>query len=73
MVILLPPKGVINKILFNQNLYITNDKLKELLKVKDIEINLPVITPEDNKFLVEFTGKSKYKGFLMYMYLHIKI
>ena len=36
---------VINKILLNQNLSVTQSKLVELLKVKGVEINLPVVTP----------------------------
>ena len=63
--------SVINKILLNQNLSVTSDRLKELLKVKGIEIDLPVVTPESNKLLAELTGKSKYKGFLgVYIFIH---
>ena len=36
---------VINNILLNQNLSVTKSKLEELLKVKGVEINLPVVTP----------------------------
>jgi hypothetical protein len=33
---------VINKMLLNQNLSVTESKLKELLKVKGVELDLPV-------------------------------
>ena len=36
---------LINKKLLNQNLSVTQSKLVELLKVKGVEINLPVVTP----------------------------
>lgn len=63
--------SVINSILLKQNLSITNSKLEELLKVKGVEINLPVVTPEDNKLLAKLTGKSKYKGFFgVYIFTH---
>ena len=63
--------SVINKILLNQKLFITNIKLEELLKVKGIEINLPVVQPEDYKLLAELTGSSKYKGFFgVYIFIH---
>lgn len=46
-------------------------KLKQLLKVKGVELDLPVSTLEDNKLLGELTGKSKYKGFSgVYMFIH---
>ena len=65
--------SIINKILLNQNLSITNNKLEELLKVKGIEIDLPVVTLEGNKLLTELTGKSKYKGFFgVYIFIHKK-
>lgn len=68
---------VINKILLNQNLSVTQSKLVELLKVKGVEINLPVVTPrtgqEDKKLLAELTGKSQYKGlFGVYIFIHKK-
>lgn len=62
---------VINKILLNQNLSVTKSKLEELLKVKGVEINLPVVTPEDKILLAELTGKSQYKGFFgVYIFKH---
>ena len=62
---------VINKILLNQNLSVTQSKLVELLKVKGVEINLPVVTPEDKTLLAELTGKSQYKGFFgVYIFIH---
>ena len=64
---------VINKILLNQNVSVTKSKLEELLKVKGVVINLPVVTPEGKKLLGELTGQSKYKGFLAYIFLYIKL
>jgi hypothetical protein len=64
---------LINKILSNQNIIVTDLKLKELLKVKGVEIDLPITTPKNNKILENLTGKSKYKGFLVYICLYIKI
>lgn len=61
---------IINKILSNQNIIVTDLKLKELLKVKGVEIDLPITTPKNNKLLENLTGKSKYKGFLVYMFIH---
>jgi len=54
---------IINKILLNQNLSVTDSKLEELLKVKGVEWDLPISTPENKQLLAELTGKSKYKGF----------
>lgn len=63
--------SVINKILLNQNLSITDSKLEELLKVKGVELDLPISTPENRKLLDELTGKSKYKGFSgVYFFIH---
>jgi hypothetical protein len=63
--------SVINKILLNQDLSITNKKLEDLLKVKGVEIDLPVLTPGDKKLLAELTGISKYKGFFgVYVFIH---
>lgn len=62
---------IINKILSNQNIIVTDLKLKELLKVKGVEIDLPITTPKNNKLLENLTGKSKYKGFFgVYMFIH---
>ena len=62
---------VINKILLNQDIYITDNKLEELLKVKGVEIDFPVVTPKDKKLLAELTGISKYKGFFgVYIFEH---
>jgi hypothetical protein len=63
--------SVLNEILFNQNITVTDLKLKQLLKVKGVELDLPVSTLEDKKLLGELTGKSKYKGFSgVYMFIH---
>ena len=68
----LPTSFLINKILLNQNLSVTDSKLDKLLKVKGIEINLPLYTLEDNILLDELTGKSAYKGFFgVYIFTHI--
>jgi hypothetical protein len=62
---------VINKILLNQNLSVTNFKLEELLKIKGVEIDLPIITTVGNQLLDELTGKSQYKGFFgVYIFIH---
>jgi len=55
--------SIINKILLNQNLSVTDSKLEELFKVKGVELDLAISTPENPKFLTELTGKSNYKGF----------
>ncbi len=63
--------SIINKILLNQNLSITDSKLEELLKVKGVEWDLPISTPENKQLLAELTGKSKYKGFSgVYIFIH---
>lgn len=63
--------SVINRILLNQNLSVTDAKLEELLEVKGVEINIPISNPKDNKLLEELTGKSKYKGFFgVYFFIH---
>nr|YP_009577880.1 GIY-YIG endonuclease [Cordyceps cicadae]QBG64868.1 GIY-YIG endonuclease [Cordyceps cicadae]QBG64911.1 GIY-YIG endonuclease [Cordyceps cicadae] len=60
---------VINKVLFNQNLSVTDSKLEELLKVEGVEINLPV--SKNNELFDKLTGKSKYKGFFgVYIFIH---
>ena len=40
---------IINKILSNQNIIVTDLKLKELLKVKGVEIDLPITTSKKEK------------------------
>jgi hypothetical protein len=63
--------SVINRILLNQNLSVTDAKLEELLEVKGVEINIPISNSKDNKLLEELTGKSKYKGFFgVYFFIH---
>ena len=63
--------SVINKVLLNQNLSVTDSKLEELLKVKGIEMDLPISTSANNKLLDQLTGKSKYKGFSgVYIFIH---
>nr|YP_010180078.1 hypothetical protein LI423_mgp10 [Saprochaete ingens]QUX32946.1 hypothetical protein [Saprochaete ingens] len=64
--------SVINKMLLNQNMSVTDSKLEELLKVKGVEFDLPIITPEANTLFSELTGKSMYKGFFgVYMFMHM--
>lgn len=63
--------SVINKVFLNQNLSVTDSKLEELLKVKGIEMDLPISTPENHQLLGQLTGKSKYKGFSgVYIFIH---
>ena len=63
--------SVLNEILFNQNITVTDLNLKQLLKVKGVDLDLPVYTLEDKKLLGELTGKYKYKGFSgVYMFIH---
>jgi len=65
--------SVINQILLNQNLSVNDSKLEELLKVKGVEIDLPICTPENKKLLDRLTGKSKYRGFSgVYIFIHKK-
>jgi hypothetical protein len=63
--------STINKILLNQNLVVTDSKLKQLLNVKGLELDFPISIPENKELLAELTGKSKYKGFSgVYIFIH---
>ena len=63
--------SVINNILLNQNLTVTDSKLYNLLKVKGVEIDLSISTLINNKIFDDLTGKSKYKGFFgVYIFIH---
>jgi len=67
--------SVINKILLNQDITITDSKLKELFKVEGVELNLLTsslpLAQEDYKLFSELTGNSNYKGhFGVYMFIH---
>lgn len=63
--------SIINKVLLNQNLFVTNSKIEELLKVKGVELDLPISTTKNKELLAELTGKSKYKGFSgVYIFTH---
>lgn len=63
--------SVINKILSNQKLKVSDSKLEELLKVKGVEVEIPINTPENKKLFEELTGKSNYKGlFGVYIFIH---
>lgn len=63
--------SILNEILLNQNLSVTDSKLEKLLKVKGVEVDLPIDTPKKNQLLAELTGKSKYKGFSgVYIFIH---
>jgi hypothetical protein len=62
---------VINKILFNQNLKVNDSKLEQLLKIKGVEIDLPINNQINKKVLDELMGKSIYKGFFgVYIFIH---
>lgn len=64
---------IIHQILLNQNLSVNDSKLEELLKVKGVELDLPISTPENKKLLDGLTGKSQYKGFSgVYIFTHKK-
>ena len=64
---------VINKILLNQNISTSDFKLKELLKVKPVEIELPISTSKGKDLLCKLTGKSTYTGFFgVYIFTHKK-
>lgn len=61
---------VINKLLYNQKVYISANKLKELLKVKGIEFALPISKSNLNNFY-HLVGKSKHTGFAgVYVFTH---
>ena len=63
--------SIINKILLNKNLLVTDSKLEQLLKVKSVELDLPISRSENKELFAELTGKSKYKGFSgVYIYIH---
>lgn len=57
--------------MLNQNLVVTETKLEQLLKVKGIELDLPISTAKDHKLLDELAGKSVHKGFFgVYFFIH---
>jgi len=61
---------VINKLLYNQKVSISANKLKELSKVKGIKFDLP-ITNDNLKNFHNLVGKSKHKGFAgVYIFEH---
>ena len=63
--------SVINKILSNQNLLVSDSKLEKLLKIKGVEVDLTISISENNQLLGDLTGKSKYKGFFgVYIFIH---
>lgn len=63
--------SVLNKILLNQNMSVSDSKLNELLKVQSVEIDLPISSPESKNLLSKLTGKSEYKGFFgVYFFIH---
>ena len=49
--------SVINNILLNQNISVSDFKLKELLKVQSIIFDLPITSPEKKNLLLKFAGK----------------
>ena len=67
--------SVINNILLNQDITVTDSKLKDLLKVEGVEFNLYTssspVAKEDSKLFSELTGTSNYKGHAgVYMFIH---
>lgn len=57
--------------MLNQNLVVTETKLEQLLKVKGVELDLPISTAKDHKLLDELAGKSTHKGFFgVYFFIH---
>lgn len=63
--------SIINKILLNQNLSVTDSKLEKLLKVQGVEFDFPISITQNLKLFAELTGKSKYKGFSgIYVFIH---
>jgi len=67
--------SVINNILLNQDITVTDSKLKDLLKVEGVEFNLYTssspVAKEDYKLFSELTGTSNYKGHSgIYMFIH---
>lgn len=63
---------VINKILYNQKVSITENKLKDLLKIKGIELDLPITKDTYETFISPArVGKSSYRGFVgVYVFTH---
>src|SRR5690606_12572655 len=61
---------IINKVLSNQNVSITKNKLKSLLSIKGVELDLPI--NKDNSIIFDkLVGKSAYKGFSgVYIFTH---
>ena len=50
---------------------ITESKLEKLLKIKGVELDLPITTPKNIQLLDKLTGKSNYKGFSgVYIFIH---
>lgn len=67
--------SVINNILLNQDITVTDSKLKDLLKVEGVEFNLYTssspVAKEESKLFSELTGTSNYKGHSgVYMFIH---
>lgn len=67
--------SVINNILLNQAIAVTDSKLKDLLKVEGVGFNLYLssspVAKEDYKLFSKLTGNSSYKGHSgVYMFIH---
>lgn len=67
--------SVINNILLNQDITVTDSKLKDLLKVEGVEFNLYTssspVAKEESKLFSVLTGTSNYKGHSgVYMFIH---
>lgn len=60
----------LNSILKNQNISVTAEKLKALLKIEGIEFDLP-ITKKNQTMFYSLVGKSQYSGFVgVYVFIH---
>lgn len=60
----------LNTILSNKNVSVTPDKLDSLLKVKRVELSLP-ITKDNQSLFYSLVGISKYSGYVgVYVFVH---
>lgn len=70
--------SVINNVLLNQDITVTDSKLKDLLKIEGVEFNLyssssptNVVAEKDSKLFSKLTGISNYRGHSgVYMFIH---
>lgn len=62
--------STLNTILSNKNVLVTPDKLDSLLKVKGLELSLP-ITKDNQSLFDSLVGISKYSGYVgVYVFVH---